>query len=230
VGSNEHCSPGLDLFLFRDLTNHTAGVSGSKDAVLNIPSNYTPRTDNSPGANAHTGKDERPATDPNIRAYGDRFAELLLATELGVQSVHGRENLNTRTKESEISNLDRADIEHDAVEIEKDAFTEFDIGTVVTEEGWLHRYGITALTKKLEENLPPNFPLRFACCIQSLAKVACPVAVPDQVGIQSVVKLASKHFVPFRAQSVSSSIMIFSQREYKVEASHLMHPFGEGDA
>ena len=50
LGSNEHCSPGLDLFLFRDLTNHTAGVSGSKDAVLNIPSNDTPRTDNSPGA------------------------------------------------------------------------------------------------------------------------------------------------------------------------------------
>src|SRR5262245_11910542 len=149
LGTNEHCSPRLDLFLFRDLTNHTAGISGSKDAVWNIPSNDAPRTDNSSGANARAGKDERPATDPNIRADRDWFPELLLATELGVQWVHGRQNLNTRTKESEISNLDRADIEHDAVEIEKDAFTEFDMGTVVTEERWLQPYGITAFTKKL---------------------------------------------------------------------------------
>jgi len=42
--------------------------------------------------------------------------------------VHGRQDLDTGTKESEITDLDRADIEHDAVEIEKDALPEFDIG------------------------------------------------------------------------------------------------------
>jgi hypothetical protein len=154
--TNSYVSSALDNFglpagrfswLMSRMTRH--GFSCRKHIVRYVFGNNAAGSDHRTGANAHTGKNERPATDPNIRADGDWFAELLLTTELSVRGVHGRQNLGTRTKESKISNLDRADIEHDTVEIEKDAFTEFDIATVVTEEGRLHPYGITALPQKL---------------------------------------------------------------------------------
>lgn len=39
------------------------------------------------------------------------------------------------------------------------------------------------------------------------------IAIPHQVGIQSVVRLAGEHLLPFRGQSVPSSCIVFHLRE-----------------
>ena len=93
--------------------------------------------------------------------------------------MHRRQDLDTRAKEREVSNLDWADIEHDAVEIEKDSLPQFDIGTIVTEEGWLHPDGITALTKKLYENLTPNFLFQIRGLHSELGRGLVPDRDPE---------------------------------------------------
>ena len=140
--------------------------------------------------------------------------------------MHRRQDLDTRAKEREVSNLDWADIEHDAVEIEKDSLPQFDIGTIITEEGWLHPDGITALTKKLYENLTPNFLFQIRGLHSELGRGLVPDRDPELDWDPERRKARQQAFCPVPcAIRFSSSITIFSQREYKVEASHLMHPF-----
>lgn len=142
-------SAAQPAILLADVADDAAWISRRKHIIRYVPGNNAAGSDHGARANAHTGKNERPTADPNIPADRDWLPELLAMTELGVEGVHRRQNLDTRTKEREIPNLNRADMEHDAVEIEKDAFTQFDVGTVVTEEGRLHPNTITALAEKL---------------------------------------------------------------------------------
>ena len=124
--------------------------------------------------------------------------------------MHRRQDLDTRAKEREVSNLDWADIEHDAVELEKDSLPQFDIGTIITEEGWLHPDGITALTKKLYENLTPNFLFQIRGLHSELGRGLVPDRDPELDWAPERRKARQQAFCPVPCATRSSGFILLN--------------------
>ena len=82
--------PVRRLVLLADIPDDAAWISRRKYIIRYVPGNNAAGSDHRAGANAHAGKNQRAATHPNIRAYRNWFAELLLSTEPGIQRMHGR--------------------------------------------------------------------------------------------------------------------------------------------
>ena len=67
----------------------------------------------------------------------------------------GGVDLHRRAEEREVADRDRADVEHDAVEVEEDALAELDVRAVVAEERRLHPDAVAAAAEELLQDAPP---------------------------------------------------------------------------
>jgi len=68
--------------------------------------------------------------------------------------MHWSQNLNAWSEKGIVSNPYAADIENDAIEVEKYSLAKLDVPAIVTVKRRLHPYGISALAKKLPKQIP----------------------------------------------------------------------------
>src|SRR5690349_7876327 len=84
--------------------------------------------------------------------------------------MRGGVNLHSRTEHREVSDADRTDVEHHAIEIEEHALAETDVVAVVAVERWLHSDGIAAAAEQLAQYLPSLLYFGLARRIEGLAQ------------------------------------------------------------
>jgi hypothetical protein len=94
-------------------------------------------TDDGIVADGDAGKDDGGAANPNVGADADGAAVFeMSAADLGGAGVVGCVDLRVGADLGEIADLDGADVEENAVEVEEDSATDADVVSVVDEEGW----------------------------------------------------------------------------------------------
>ena len=136
-------------FFDGDFADDAAGVSGGKDSVGNVARDNTSSADDGFVSDTNTGEDERSSAYPNVGTDIYGFAVLLLAPQFGFQRVHGREYLHAGSEQRVIANSDTANVQDDAVEVEEDTLTKFNVPAVVAVKGRLHPDGVAAFGKDL---------------------------------------------------------------------------------
>lgn len=94
-----------------------------------------------------------------------------------------------------------ANVEHDAVKVEKYSLAKFDIGPIVAEERRLHPDGFSAFRKQLHAELFSERFLGLPRSIQALAQVARTAPGCSEFRVESVIKLAGEHLFPFGAHA-----------------------------
>jgi hypothetical protein len=120
-----------------------------------------------------------------------------------LERVHGRKDLNGGPELGKLSDAHPADVQHDAVEVEEDTFTEFDVPSVIAVEGRLQPDGVPTFAKDLLQESTPDIALRFARRVKCLAEITGTIATGDKLRVESVIKLPGKHFFAFSSQSLS---------------------------
>src|SRR5690606_3589184 len=129
------------------------------------------------------------------RTDRDGLTELLVPALLGVPRVRGRVDLHGGAEEREGSDAHRADVEHDAPEIEEDALTELDVRAVVAVKGRLQRDRIAPGAEQRAEDPPTLFLLRFSRGIQRLAEIPRTASSGDELRVGRIVELSGEHFL-----------------------------------
>lgn len=100
---------------------------------------YRAGSDNRIIANGHARINHRASADPDVMAYGDRFTVLQPAVTFGrVQRMRGCINVHPRCEHTVIANADRADVQHDAVEVGVKIVAQIDVIAVVAAEARLN--------------------------------------------------------------------------------------------
>ena len=83
--------------------DHPAGVAGGEHPVGDVAGDDAAGADHRPRADPDPGEDQRPAADPDVRADLDRLAELLLASQLGIERMQRGEDLHAGPEEREVA-------------------------------------------------------------------------------------------------------------------------------
>src|SRR6185312_12002562 len=126
-----------------DLANDTRRIADRKAARRQVAGDDAAGADDAAVADRHAGEDYRAAADPYAAADADRPRHLPSGDALGaVEWVGGRVELNRRTHLQIVADLDRRAVEEDAVEVDKGAVADPDVGPVVASEGRLDIRGI----------------------------------------------------------------------------------------
>lgn len=140
---------------------------------------YATRADDAPRTDCHARTNDSPAANPHVRADLDRLAELLLAAQLCVKRVGGSINLHPWAKQCVISDFDLADIEYDAVEVEKALLPDQYVEPVVAEEWRLYPHVLASCAQQFLEDALTLLVLGKAHGIEVLTQVPRPVASAD---------------------------------------------------
>jgi hypothetical protein len=156
---------------------------------------HTASADHRARADSDARQDDRAATHPDVRADGDRLAELLSASELRAEWMRRRVNLHCGAEQREIPNPHRTHVQHDAVEVEEHAFPQLDVRAVVTEERRLHPHRLAASAEKASQDASPLLLLGLAGGVQRLAQIAGAHTARHQLRVERVVELSIQHLV-----------------------------------
>src|SRR5262249_43120279 len=89
--------------LFRDLPDDPARVAGREHAVGDVPRDHAARPDDRPRSDLHAGTNNRPSSDPHVRADVDRLGELLPPSQFGVHRMGGGVNLHGRPEQGVVA-------------------------------------------------------------------------------------------------------------------------------
>jgi hypothetical protein len=111
--------------------------------------------------------------------------------------MHRCVDLHSRAERRKASDAHRTHVQYDAVEIEEHPLPQFDIRAVVAEKWRLHPHCIAAGTKQFAQEAPPFILLCFTGSVEGLTEVSSTFTGSNQFGIQRVVQLSRKHFLPF---------------------------------
>ena len=165
--------------LLGQLTDSSTWVAHGKNILGYISRYDAPGTDDASRTDFHAWADDRPSADPHIRTNLDRFTELLLTAQLGIERMRRRIDLHGRSDQRVISDRYLAYVEHDAVEVEKALLPKQDIRAVVTVEWRLHPDVVASRREQFPQNPPAVVVLSFARSIELLAQVPRPSTGAD---------------------------------------------------
>src|SRR5208337_4978973 len=119
--------------VLNDLPDDAAGIAGGEHPLGLVAGHDAAGADDRARADPHTWADDRPATDPDVRADLYWFAVLDTASQFRVHRVQGRIDLHGRSEHGETADPHFADVEHDAVVVEVDRLPEADIEPMIAE-------------------------------------------------------------------------------------------------
>jgi hypothetical protein len=102
--------------------------------------------------------------------------------------MRGRVNLNGRTEEREVADLDHAHVEDDAVEVEEDPLAKLDVGAVVAEERRLHPDRLPALAEEFDQDGAAGVLVPFTSSVQVLAQVPGSFSRSNQFAVEWIVE------------------------------------------
>src|SRR5262245_448397 len=128
-----------------DRADYPARVARGEYGVRDISRDDTAGADHGSRSDADAGENDRSATDPHVRPDLDGLPELFTAATLGVEWMQRCVDLHGRSEQREVADPDRTYIQNNAVEIEEDPLSEFDVRAVVTVEGRLHPHRVAPL-------------------------------------------------------------------------------------
>ena len=128
-------------------------------------------------------------------ADANGLAIFALAALGGVERVRGSVDLHRRSEPRERADAHLAHVEHDAVEVEVDAFSQVHVRAVVAEERRLHPHAVASAAEKLLEEVAAQRLVRLLAGVEGPAKVARFFAAPDQLWIHRVVQFSGQHFL-----------------------------------
>lgn len=180
-----------------DGSENAAGVAGGEDPLGNGPGDDASCADDGFGADLHAGTDDGSAADPDVAADLDGATGFVGSTEFGIHGVGGGVDLDGGSDQRMVPDFDGADIQHDAIEIHEDPFSEGDVRSVVTVEGGLDPGGIATGFEELLEKGAAGFTFGFAGGVELPAEVPAGFPEADQFGIVGVVKFSGEHFLVF---------------------------------
>ena len=138
---------------------------------------------------------DRAAAHPDVRSDVDRLAEFFAAPLLRVERVQRRVDLHRRSKQGEVADPHRTDVQDNAVEIEEHPLAELDIRTVVAIERRLHPHAVAALTEQVAQHAATFRLLRLARGVELLTEITRPGTRRQQLGIERVVHFARQHLL-----------------------------------
>lgn len=136
--------------LFRNGTQHTAGVSGGKNSAGNVVGHYTAGSDDTAVSNGDTAANSSIGTDPHIIFQCDGGGRANAFSSLG--GIHGMSRAgeaDTGADEGIGTDMHRRGIQNDAVVIDDGQTVGVDMEAVITVERWLNECQGMAGAEKL---------------------------------------------------------------------------------
>src|SRR5258708_1909896 len=97
--------------------------------------------------------------------------------------MHRGQNLHRGTEQRVVTDSHAANVKHNAIEVEENSTSQFDVGSVITVERRLHPDSRSATPEELCANESSYFLISFARSIQHQAQVARATPRGDQVGV-----------------------------------------------
>ena len=142
-----------DVDLPAEASDHLARIPHSKHIIGYVTVDNAASPNDGARTNTHTGEDDSPASDPYIRANGNRLTRLPLSPKLSAKGMRCCVDLDCRAKEGIVTDDDWTNVQDDTVEVEVYMFTQLDIESVIAIERWLDPNGVTTSGEKLSEGL-----------------------------------------------------------------------------
>src|SRR6185437_11242212 len=102
--------------------------------------------------------------------------------------MHRSEYLNGGPEQRVISDRHPADIQHNAIEVEVDALSQFDVGPIIAVERRLDPRCLSARSEELPAERGSQLPILFVRTIQPLAQLASAISRPYEFRVQSIVQ------------------------------------------
>ena len=112
---------------FHNLSHDTARISRRDDSVWDVLRHDASRSDDSFGPDLHSWTDNRSAPNPYVGTNFDGLAKFLFPTQFRVEWVSRRVNLDRRTEQRVVPDLDQTNVENNAVEVKVHSFAQLDI-------------------------------------------------------------------------------------------------------
>src|SRR5690606_620946 len=128
----------VDSVRLLKLANYPAGISGRQHALWNIARHHAAGANDGAGANMHASQDQGATTHPDVRPDRDWFSVFLAPAQRRIERMQRRKDLHAWPKQRVIANANLAHVENGAIEVEKYACAQVDIGAVVAVERRLH--------------------------------------------------------------------------------------------
>jgi hypothetical protein len=181
--------------IWKKLTNDSCWIPGNAYITRNITGDDTPGTNHRSIPDAHSRANDGSASNPDIRANGDRLRRFKPPASFGGTDRMGRRvNLNGWSEKHIVSDGHPRDIENDTVEVKKDLVAQYDVRSVVAEKRGLNR-SIGLQTKKFSKQVLSLLGLILTCGVEQLTKIATTSPVAAEFLVEWIVKLAREHFL-----------------------------------
>src|SRR5947209_2010011 len=111
--------------------------------------------------------------------------------------MRGGIDLHRRAEQREVADLDPADVEYDAVEVEEALLAEEDVAAIVAIKRRLHPDAIAARAHQLDQDATAQLDIGLAGGVEVPTQVAGSIAGAGKFRIEGVIQLACEHLVSF---------------------------------
>jgi hypothetical protein len=161
------------------LTEDAARVTGGENTVGNISCYNASGADDSACADRDAGADDGTAANPHVTTNRDWPSKFLCAPKHVLHWVSRCVDLYRRAEKRVVADVNGADVENDAVEVEEAFAAEINVRAVVAKKRWLHPDIVAASAKQIVQNSAALVTVSLPSGIKILAQIAGAVTRGD---------------------------------------------------